>query len=121
MVLPGLILRLSFRLTLSKHQPARFAQIRAAVVLLVFAEATSPKSLIFHVEVSRWNFGEAQAAIGSAVPGDDGGGFHDRQGGGPVGPDLPECDPEGTIDRDHFRAPATPNCDGELLSEGEVL
>ena len=60
-------------------------------------------------------------AIGSSVPGDDGGRFHNRQGAGPVGPDLPEADPERPIDRDHFRAPATPNGDGELLPEGEVL
>ena len=29
-----------------------------------------------------------------------------------------EGDPEGTIDRDHFRAPATPDGNGELLTEG---
>jgi hypothetical protein len=60
-------------------------------------------------------------AVGSSVPGDNGCGFHDCQEAGPVGPDLPECDPERTIDRDQFRASATANCAGELLSEGEVF
>jgi len=55
------------------------------------------------------------------VPGDDGGGFHDRQRGAPVGPDRTERDPEGAIDRDQARPAAAAHGDGELLAQGKIV
>jgi len=59
--------------------------------------------------------------IRSSVPGDDGGGFDDRQGPGPVGPHLTQRDPEDAINRYEPRTAAAVRESGELLPQGEII
>ena len=86
-----------------------------------FANEATQRSVLSWASERRTRFPPPEDTKAVPMPADDSLGFDDEEGTAPVGPDLREPGPEGSIDCGDWRVRRPLFEEGELLAEGKIF